>query len=261
MFATQRQGEIARLVEEKGAVKIGELMALFSVSVETIRRDLLELERCNCLRRVHGGALRIPRGGEFLSRSERGEQNRERKAELAGYAAGLVREGDTILVDSGSTAVEFARMLAGCLERLTVITHSLEVFQVLRGKETYELYLCAGFYHKKEDAFYGPWALEMLDRFRAGTAFLCPSAISLQYGVMDYDRELFAVQQKMIGQAAQVVFLADSGKFEKSGLLKLADVGEGCRIVTDQALEDGIYNLYLENGVQVTRGQGQERKG
>ena len=79
MFAKERQDRILQLLNEKGAVKISELTGIFSVSVETIRRDLMELEHRNCLSRVHGGALRIPRSGEYPVRSERAGKNRERK--------------------------------------------------------------------------------------------------------------------------------------------------------------------------------------
>lgn len=258
MFATQRQGQIVALVNEKGAVRIGELTRLFSVSVETIRRDLMELEKQNCLRRVHGGAMRIPRNGEYPDRRERAERNRAGKAELVRNAAGLIRENDTIMVDCGSTAVAFAGMLAERFEKLTVITNALDVFEALRQKERYELYLCSGFFMGRENAFYGPWVLEALDRFHAGTAFVFPSAVSMQYGIMDYDRDLYAVQRKMMERSDRTVFCADSGKFEKSGLLKLADAGEGCAIVTDGALEDEIFQLYQENQICVHRGQKHE---
>lgn len=255
MFAKERQDRILQLLNEKGAVKISELTGIFSVSVETIRRDLMELEHRNCLSRVHGGALRIPRSGEYPVRSERAGKNRERKEELAGYAARMIRENDIIMVDCGSTATEFSRMLADRFEKLTVITNSLDVFEMLRTKEKYELYLSSGFFMNRENAFYGPWALEFLERFHAGTAFLFPSAISLQYGIMDYDRELFAVQKKMMELSDRVIFLADSEKFEKSGFLKLADAKEGCMVVTDSGLKDEIYGLYRENQIEIIRGE------
>lgn len=259
MFAVERQDQIAGLVNEKGTVRIGELTQLFSVSVETIRRDLLELERQNCLRRVHGGALRIPQNGEYPDRSERTERNREQKTELVLNAAELIQENDTIMVDCGSTAVEFARMLTEHFEKLTVITNALDVFEVLRRKERYELYLCSGFFLRRENSFYGSWTLEGLERFHAKTAFIFPSAISMQYGIMDYDRDLYCVQQKMMELSDRTVFCADSGKFEKSGLLKLADVREGCMIVTDSALEDEVFGLYRDNQVRVFRGRENER--
>ena len=255
MFATERQQEIIEFINAKGAAKIGELTERFGVSVETIRRDLLELEKQNSLRRVNGGALRIPRSGEYLDRKERSGKNQEKKAELVRYAAELISESDILMVDCGSTAVEFAGMLRERFERLTIITSCLDVFDALKNKESFELYLCSGFYMGRENAFYGSWVLESLERFHADKAIICPSAVSIQYGVMDYDRELCTIQKKMMEQAGETIFLADSDKFEKSGFLKIADVRQDCTLVTDSGLEGEIYNLYLENQIRVLRGK------
>ena len=255
MFATERQREIIELINAKGAAKIGELTERFGVSVETIRRDLLELEKQNSLRRVHGGALRIPRSGEYLDRKERSGKNQEKKAELVRYAAELISESDILMVDCGSTAVEFAGMLRERFERLTIITSCLDVFDALKNKESFELYLCSGFYMGRENAFYGPWVLESLERFHADKAILCPSAVSIQYGIMDYDRELCTIQKMMMARAGETVFLADSDKFEKSGFLKIADMKQDCILVTDSGLEEEIYNLYQENQIRVLRGK------
>ena len=107
----------------------------------------------------------------------------------------------------------------------------------------------------RENAFYGPWVLESLERFHADKAILCPSAVSIQYGIMDYDRELCTIQKRMMARAGETVFLADSDKFEKSGFLKIADMKQDCILVTDSGLEEEIYNLYQENQIRVLRGK------
>lgn len=233
MLAIERQEQIVSQIRRNGAVRIHELTKQFSVSVETIRRDLLELERQDCLHRVHGGAVGIAVAKQYHRLEERTEENPQKKEELSGYAAGLIREGDVLMVDSGSTAIAFAKMLAEEFERLTVITYSLHVFEILKKKEGFTLYLCAGAYLRDENAFCGQWALQMLEQFHAKTAFLFPSAISLQNGIMDYDQELYHLQRAMMKHADRSVFLADSDKFEKSALLKLADVNEAVTFVMD----------------------------
>lgn len=259
MFARERQDQIVELIHKNGAVRISELIPMFSVSVETIRRDLLDLEKKNCLIRVHGGAMRIPDSAKYLTRKEREEKNSLQKEELARYASGLIQEKDVIMVDSGSTAAAFARMLASQFDELTVITNSMDVFEQLRGKENYTLYLCTGFFSGAENAFYGPWTLDFLDQFHAKTAFIFPSAVSLQYGIMDYNRELYAVQKRMIRHSDRVVFCADSGKFEKSGLLKISDLKEGSILVTDCGLKKEIATLYQENKIRIIRGSENEQ--
>lgn len=94
-----------------------------------------------------------------------------------------------------------------------------------------------------------------LEQFHAKTAFLFPSAISLQNGIMDYDQELYHLQRAMMKHADRSVFLADSDKFEKSALLKLADVNEAVTFVTDSGLRKEILELYQENGIEMIRGE------
>lgn len=255
MLAIERQEQIVSQIRRNGAVRIHELTKQFGVSVETIRRDLLELERQDCLHRVHGGAVGIAVAKQYHRLEERTEENPQKKEELSGYAAGLIREGDVLMVDSGSTAIAFAKMLAEEFERLTVITYSLHVFEILKKKEGFTLYLCAGAYLRDENAFCGQWALQMLEQFHAKTAFLFPSAISLQNGIMDYDQELYHLQRAMMKHADRSVFLADSDKFEKSALLKLADVNEAVTFVTDSGLRKEILELYQENGIEMIRGE------
>ncbi len=254
MLAIERQEQIVSQIRRNGAVRIHELTKQFSVSVETIRRDLLELERQDCLHRVHGGAVGIAVAKQYHRLEERTEENPQKKEELSGYAAGLIREGDVLMVDSGSTAIAFAKMLAEEFERLTVITYSLQVFEILKKKEGFTPYLCAGAYLRDENAFCGQWALQMLEQFHAKTAFLFPSAISLQNGIMDYDQELYHLQRAMMKHADRSVFLADSDKFEKSALLKLADVNEAVTFVTDSGLRKEILELYQENRSSETTG-------
>ena len=129
------------------------------------------------------------------------------------------------------------------------------MFEILKKKEGFTLYLCTGAYLRDENAFCGQWALQMLEQFHAKTAFLFPSAISLQNGIMDYDQELYHLQRAMMKHADRSVFLADSDKFEKSALLKLADVNEAVTFVTDSGLRKEILELYQENGIEMIRGE------
>ena len=144
MLAKERQSEMIKMITAKGAVMTTELVHIFDVSIETIRRDLLELEKQGILQRVHGGAIKIGEMTPIVDLPRRKELDKSNKIELGETAAMLVDEGDIICIDSGSTSIYFAEALKRRLSKLTVITHSLDVFNILTEKDGFQVILCAG---------------------------------------------------------------------------------------------------------------------
>lgn len=251
MFAKERQSEIIKILNRKGNLNTADLVKQFDVSVETIRRDLLELEKSGLLQKVHGGAIAIGKMGSIAELPKRIEQNKEEKIELCKTAAMLVEEGDIICVDTGSTAIYFAEALKSRLSQLTVVTHSLDVFHILTQKEGFQVILCGGHFLKDEKAFHGNLTLETLKRLHVKKTFLFPSAISLHGGVCDFIDELQQVQQQMMLCSEKTYFLANSEKFERHALLKLCDMRPEHVFVTDKGLNENYRQLYQEAGLQV----------
>lgn len=254
MLAKERQDLICGMVKKDGAVTTGALVERFGVSLETVRRDLLELEKAGKLSRVHGGAVAA---GDMQPPMELGQRNlahSPQKQALSGAAAEFVCEGDIIAVDSGSTAIHFAQALKERFRKLTVVTHSRDVFDLLCDHEGFTVILCGGHYLRQERAFYGPLALETLGKLRVQKGFLFPSAVSLEAGICDYQQELLPVQKALLGASEQVFVLADSSKFEKKALLRLADMDRDYTYVTDGGLAEEIRRLYGENGIRIHTG-------
>ena len=251
MLATERQEKICRLVSKNGAVTVASLVSQFGVSIETVRRDLMLLEKLGKLSRVHGGAIKKGDMKPFLSLPARNKENNEQKIELSRKAMQFICENDIILVDTGSTAIIFAEALKKNFEHLTVITHSLDVFELLRAKSSFKLILLGGLFLDSENAFYGSLCSDMLDMIHAQKAFIFPSAISLEHGIGDYQQELFEIQRKMFNCADKVFVLADSSKFEKKALLKLSDTSSAYSYITDSSLAHELYLLYTENEIKI----------
>ena len=251
MLARERQSEIIKMITGKGAVMTAELVRIFDVSIETIRRDLLELEKQGLLQRVHGGAIRVGEMKPIVDLPQRKELDKESKIELCETAAMLVEEGDIICIDSGSTAVYFAEALKRRLSKLTVVTHSLDIFNILTEKDGFQVILCAGYFMKEEKAFYGYFVQETLKKLHVQKAFLFPSAISLQGGVGDYIEELQQVQRQMMQCSDKVYFLANNEKFEKHALLKLCDMSDAYIYVADENLNESYRKLYREAGLNI----------
>ncbi|MBQ8577601.1 MAG: DeoR/GlpR transcriptional regulator [Clostridia bacterium] len=252
MLAQERQNRILEILREKDAVSTAALTELFGVSVETVRRDLLDMERENRLRRVHGGAVRVESEMKgFTHLSQRSQENTEKKTALAHTAVSFVTEGDFIGIDSGSTAVYFAHALRERFTRLTAVTHSLDVFELLRGHADFTVILCGGHFMAEENAFYGPLTVETYDRLHLQKAFIFPTGISLESGICDYQQEFYPVQKKMAAIADHIFILADSTKFEKKALLKLDEMRTDYTYITDSGLDAGTMKKYQERDLRV----------
>jgi len=251
LFAKERQFQIVEMLRTNGAVTVSDLVERFQVSIETVRRDLLQLEKQGALQRVHGGAVLF---GEMMPISklpQRIEENKEGKILLSQTAAELVQEGDIIYIDNGATATYFAQALKMRFSKLTVVTNSQDVFNIMGEKEGFSVILCGGNYMKEERAFYGYLTQETIKKLYVDKAFVIPSAISLQGGVCDFSHDLAPIQQQITERCDKLYFLADSQKFERHGLLKLSDLDKNCFIVTDPGISEELKRLYAEKGVHI----------
>lgn len=256
MLSKERYARIRELIGEKGAVTTAELMDLFQVSFETVRRDLSHLEKQGILQRVHGGAVPTDRMGSYNRElSERLGENRLEKEELAGTAAMLVEEDDIVGIDAGSTAIYFAEALRRRLSRLTVLTYSMDVFHILSQRDGFQVILCGGGFLKSEKAFYGQIAMDVLKKIHIRKAFVCPSSISLRNGVGDFSYDIVPLQLQLISGSDHTFFLADSQKFETSGLLKICDMNTAHVYITDSGLNPQHKQLYFENDMRVISNQ------
>ena len=251
MFAKERHTKILEMLKETGSVTTAQLVDACSVSIETIRRDLLILEESGMLQRVHGGAVAMGDMIAFRELPQRMQENVAQKQELCRTAMDFIKNGDTIGVDSGSTAVLFAEALKERFSDLTVITYSLDVFLILNQYKNFRVILCGGDYYPTENCFVGVLALNMLSSLHVQKVFLFPTAVSLQHGIFDHESEVLIMQQTLRRIASQVFVLADSSKFEHTDLLKQEDMLPSYIYVTDSALSATLKAMYLENHIQI----------
>lgn len=253
MFADERYKVIQGMLNEKGSVTVSELQDKFQISTETVRRDLITLERQGILKRVHGGAVKSVKMKEFHKMDLRKKEFSDEKYAIAEAAMELIKDGDIISIDSGSTAVIFAKVLKGRFNQLIIITHSLEVFQELEGEPGYKLILIGGEYLEEESAFCGEIATSCINGLQVEKAFLFPSAISLMGGAMDFVTELVPVQKKYINKANHVYVLADHSKIETTALLKLCELQACDGIITDANLDPNIYERYAQFDINIIK--------
>lgn len=251
MLASERYEKIKRLLEENGAVNVNDLMKLFNVSLETVRRDLLKMEQSKQLKRVHGGAVSVVQMKNFANLESRNKEMYKEKRELSETAAKFINENDYIAIDSGSTAIVFAEVLKERFTSLNVVTHSLDVFNALCTYKNFQVILVGGHFLANENAFYGSIVTETLSRLHVSKVFIFPSAVSIDVGICDYEHNLYEIQKKLIEIGDSVYILADSSKFEKKALYKLDDINPEYTYVTDKTIGNEILNIYNENGCKI----------
>lgn len=253
MLAIERQRNIANLVRQNGNVTISELVAQFQVSAETIRKDLLRLEQEGVLHRTHGGAVSVRTGSSLRPLSIRKQERVSQKAELCRCALQFIKNGDVIAIDGGSTALELAKLLSCTSLKLTVVTHSMEVFNVLGENSNLRLILCGGTFIREEAAFAGHLTMEAVGRVHTTKAFICPSGVSLEFGITDYLEAFIPIQSAYLQNTNQAFILADSEKFESTALFKISEARSDFTYITDSVLSDPIYDLYQENQIDIKR--------
>ena len=249
MFANERMNLICEMLKRSGAVTTAQISSDLNVSVETVRRDLLTLEREHKLVRVHGGAVSI--GGAVMNSplSDRLELNLDKKKSLSK----AINENDVVTIDEGSTGLELAKMLVSCFNNLTVITHSLDIFNVVIQKDGFEVILIGGRFLKGENSFFGYLAENSFKCLHLGKVFITPSALSLKSGLCNTDEQTVPLQRTIVSRADSVFILADSDKFEKSALYTTLPLDTSYTYITDSDMSDELIKLYGENGYRIVR--------
>ena len=247
MFANERYEIITSLLQSQPSVTVPDLMRRFNVSIETVRRDLSQLEQQGILRRVHGGAVAIHRPQLFVDLSARRQEHITEKRQIAEAAAQLIHEDDWIFLDSGSTALVFAEVLCKKFHKLSIATYSIEVMTCLAQQPDFSVYLSGGRYMPSEQAFYGAAAQAFFSRYHASWSFLCPASISLRDGACDFLEDLMDVQRAMMAHADETVLLADSSKFSIAAPVQLCPLRDVGQIITDSAFPADSAALFQQH--------------
>ncbi len=251
MLAQDRYKRIAEILEAENSVKTSRLMKLFDVSLETIRRDLEHLEAEGSLRRVHGGAVLDRIDGRQTTWRAREGEFLPQKRELAEIACRYIREGQSIALDVSTTNNVLAEMICGRFHRLTVLTNSLPILNILSEQPDFTLIVPGGIFRREEGSFVGDMTEEFLSRFHVDTAFISTSGISLREGITDFGFGEVAAKRAMMRIAQDAVVLADSSKFDTVSLLKVCPIEDVGLIITDSGLKESVLAKYTENGVEV----------
>ncbi len=225
---------------------MGELAAAFGVSEMTVRRDLKDLERDGKLTRVHGGAIGHDSEPPF---AQTAVERLEDKNRIGAAAAKLVEDGETIMLDIGTTTLQLARHLRG--RELTVITSNLAAYEELLPETGIELVLLGGIVRRNYRSLVGVLAEDSLRQLRADVAFLGASGIEPGLDVMDTTMIEVPIKRAMLKLADRAVLLADSAKFSMTGVVRVCRATELQTVVTDKGVPEPSRAALADAGVEV----------
>jgi DeoR/GlpR family transcriptional regulator of sugar metabolism len=242
-FAQERQAEILTRLERDGRVVSATLAEELEVSIDSIRRDLQELEADGVLKRVHGGAVRPLHGQpRFVDRLQ---DDDPAKLVVATLAAGLIADGDVVAMSGGTTALYLARALRPGL-RATVLTSSLDVAVELRTHPGITVDVLGGRLDPASQTLTGMVAVEQLRDVRPDLCLLSPCWVDLEHGVTLRDRAEADVIRAMVERSRRVVLLTSAAKLGATGPYVVAPVERIDLLVTDGPAED-----YAARGIEV----------
>jgi DeoR/GlpR family transcriptional regulator of sugar metabolism len=243
----QRHDLILRVLHSDGPVTVGALADRLGASAATIRRDLVRLDEEGLLKRVYGGA--VPVAGEDDPFAHVAEVRVKEKDAIAAWCAGLVKDGETVLLDIGTTAHRVARRLRG--RSLTVITSSLAVYEELQDEREIQLVLLGGVVRRAYRSLVGFLTEDNLRQVRADRLFLGTSGVRPNGEVMDTTVAEVPVKRAMIAASGQVVLVADGGKFPGIGMARVCGPGDLDLVVTNAPADQTTRDVLREADVEV----------
>jgi DeoR/GlpR family transcriptional regulator of sugar metabolism len=249
----QRRQRICELLLEEGYLDVAEISAQLNVNAVTIRRDLERLEGQGALRRVHGGAYaQASQMGVEMGFNLRNNFNVDAKRLIAQKAAEMLNDGDTIYLDSGTTAVMVAEELVKRRSSVAVVTHSLAVIEVLQDAQGIELHVVGGRYLAHARSMVGPIAEQTLRAFRLSKMILGISGVDYKNRALTMSpMEEVSIKRIAIAQSERVILVADHTKFGKPSLISLIPLGDVHCLVTDTLLPEEATNTLKSLNIEL----------
>lgn len=244
-----RQLDIALLAKSEGRVTVDELAERFSVTPQTIRKDLNGLCDRGVLSRFHGGAL--PHSGvtNFAYEARR-QLAPEAKRAIGRAAAALVPDGASLLINIGTTTEQVATALRG-RDDLMVITNNINVANILQGYEPIEVIVAGGVLRHGDGGIVGEAAVDFIRQFKVDYAIIGASAIDSDGSLLDFDYREVKVAKSIISSARTSILVADAMKFDRTAPVRIGHISELDHFVTERALPEAIARVCSDHAVQI----------
>ena len=253
LLVEERRRCIVELVEQHGRATVEELATRFDISPVTIRADLEALSRNAAIVRSHGGALPAPARAAHAPLSTKETQRRAQKRRIGQAAAELVEDGDTVILDSGSTTIEIACALRQRKwNELTVVTNGLHIALELCAIPSIRVIMLGGLLRPSSHSLAGLSAEQMLSQLSADRLFLGIDGIDPEVGMTTLDPQKAALNALMIRISREVVGVFDASKFGQRSLSAIAPVSALNLAITEKGASAKYVQTMIDSGVRVT---------
>lgn len=255
MLSEQRRQKILELIQEEGSAKVAHLKELFAVTEPTIRQDLDRLERDGHVVRQHGGAYLKTIPTQVKSMSLQHTQNMDLKAKLGAKAAEFITEGDSLILDAGTTITEIAKQLSNRMEstkHLNIITSAINIALMLGSHFNTNVVMTGGEFKPPTLSLTGEQAAKFFDNsILTSKLFLAVTGVA-EDGMLTYPGlSDIPLKRAMIGAAKEVYLVADSTKMGKVSFATLGNIELVQYLITDAGISDRYVNLFESHGVKV----------
>ena len=250
--AKERRALILQMLEQKPEVQVTEISRETGISEVTIRKDLTILQSRHLLLRTRGGAMRKPVENQNQEKAIDIKRmfNFKEKERIGEEAAKLIKDGDYVMFDSGTTTLEVARNLDR-FQNLHIITNAMNIATELMKYKRFDVVMIGGNVRSNSQSTVGPLALSVMRNFSRYKLFLGVDSFSIEEGISTHNMEEALLNQMMIQQADKVIAVFDSSKFNKRSYVHVADTRQLSCIITDRAIPTGMTAKLKSLGVEV----------
>lgn len=247
----ERQKQILRYLSEMRYVKTEHLAEMFQVSLETIRRDLKEMEKESLVKRIRGGVIYSSLRARELEFSKKMESNQQGKYAIAKLAMGYINDGDAIAMNNGITTLALAKCLQYERNGLSVVTNSPAIALLLSDNEQNHVFLTCGRLRKHNKSLVGGMCGESLDLFKVDKTILSIDGISLQDGVTEYNAEEASILRKMLSIGHTKMILCEYAKFSEVAFNKVCNADQIDYVFTDCSLSQKDMKAWNDINVKI----------
>lgn len=250
MKPKDRQRAIIQYLKQYGKVSVEKLAAEFDTTGTTIRKDLTQLEKDGEVLRTYGSVVLASNEEPDLPIDSKTNINLVAKQAIAKAAAELLKEGDSLILDAGSTVLQIVPFLTK-FDNLTIMTNSLHIINSLASlNKNYNLLMCGGTYRAKSGSLHGSLAEATFDKFTFDKLFIGADGFDLNVGSTTFN-EVHAVSQAMCRATKKVIVLVDSSKFGRFSPNVVCPLDKIHTIITDKGIDSQTYHRLLDKGIEV----------